>query len=108
MGWARKRDMDLKPWAIFPCFMSQRGDSGQKKIPMARMKEGIKAEPNWSLQAILPVSLTITLAQKPRKIPMGTISACIGDEGRRLLTDDNPELPKHDKSTPDSVWSHLR
>lgn len=71
MGCARKRFMELNPSACFPCFMSQRGDSGQKKIPQPRMKDGMKAEPSWRRQAIAPVSLTITLAQKPKKIPAG-------------------------------------
>ena len=71
IGWARKRAIDLYPLARWPCFMSQRGDSGQKNIPHIRTKDGINAEPSWRRQAMLPVSLTMTLAQKPKKIPAG-------------------------------------
>jgi hypothetical protein len=69
MGWARRRTIDLKPLAYLPCFMSQRGDSGQNQMPQPRMKDGMKAEPSCSRQAIFPVSLTITLAQNPKKMP---------------------------------------
>lgn len=61
--------MDRKACGWRPFFMSQRGDSGQKKMPTPRMKEGMNAEPSWSRQAMSPVSLTMTLAQKPRKMP---------------------------------------
>lgn len=61
--------MDRKALAWLPFFISQRGDSGQNQIPAARMKEGMKAEPSWSRHAMRPVSLTMTLAQKPKKIP---------------------------------------
>ena len=49
--------------------MSQRGDSGQKKIPQPKMKDGMNAEPSWRRQAMRGTSLTMTLAQKPKKIP---------------------------------------
>lgn len=49
--------------------MSQRGDSGTKKMPSASGKAGIKAEPSCRRHAILPVSMTAALAQKPRKMP---------------------------------------
>lgn len=43
--------------------------SGQKNTPIRRGKAGSRAEPNCSLQAILPVSFTARLATVPRKMP---------------------------------------
>lgn len=90
-----------------PFFMSQRGDSGQKKIPMPRMKDGMKADPSCRRQAILPVSLTMTLAQKPRKIPTSEVSRPTRKFVNIALTSHNPELPEHDESTSDASGSHL-
>lgn len=69
MGWALSRNIDLNASACLPCFISQRGDSGQKKIPIPRMKDGMKADPSCRRHAIRPVSLTITFAQNPKKMP---------------------------------------
>jgi hypothetical protein len=56
-----------------------------------------------------PVSLTITLAQKPRKIPRTSVSGrsiqwC---DGGVAQTCDDPELPEHHKRTTNAVGSHL-
>src|SRR5690242_19036214 len=90
MGWARSLSIERKPFAYWPCFMSHLGDyevvsrimglgegkhtSGQKKIPTPRTKDGMKADPSCNLHAMSPVSLTMTLAQNTRKIPMTTHS----------------------------------
>lgn len=40
-------------------------------MPHIRMKDGMNAEPSWRRQAMRPASLTMTLAQKPKKMPAG-------------------------------------
>ena len=54
-----------------------------------------------------PVSLTITLAQKPRKIPIVTISKLLGIGHEKQLTDHDPELPEHNEGTSDPMGGHL-
>ena len=49
--------------------MYQRGDSGQKKIPINSGIAGSIADPSCNLQAIFPVCATAKLAHVPRKIP---------------------------------------
>jgi hypothetical protein len=46
------------------------------------MNDGMKAEPSWSLHAIRPVSLTMTLAAKPKKIPATTYKRMDKDVSR--------------------------
>lgn len=91
--------------ASLPCFMSQRGDSGQKNTPMARMSEGMKAEPNCRRQAILPVSLTMMFAARPRKMPGEGLANVEGQKGPRWawerLTCYDPELPEHHEGAAD-------
>ena len=76
-------------------------------MPNMRMKDGIKAEPSWRRQAILPVSLTITLAAKPRKIPAGDDEQCLRTSTLNQLTGHDPKLPEHDKGTSNPSWGHL-
>jgi hypothetical protein len=99
--------MDRNAFACLLFFMSQRGDSGQNQIPQARMKDGMNAEPSCRRHAISPASLTMTLAQKPKKIPAGDISTCIRKSKNEQLTSHDPKLPKHDKSTTNSSWCHF-
>jgi len=55
-----------------------------------------------------PVSLTMTLAQKPRKIPGCLLVAdrLHGNKGTAPTCDD-PELPEHHKCTTNAVGCHL-
>ena len=69
IGCALILDIDLKPSAYRPFFMSHLGDSGQNQMPHSKMKDGMKAEPSCKRQEMAPVFLTITFAANPRKIP---------------------------------------
>lgn len=69
------------------------------------MKDGMNAEPSWSRQAIRPVSLTATLAMRPRKMPATSEQSTDPPQG--VLTCDDPELPEHDESTSDAMGGHL-
>src|SRR5258708_5946496 len=104
MGWVRSLTKLPNAWGYLFFFMSHRGDSGQKKMPSMSGMVGIKAEPIWSRQAILPVSLTMRLAAYPRKMP----ERVSGDwwSGARL-TERHPELPEYDQSTADSCRRHF-
>lgn len=88
MGWARILTNDLNAFSYLPFFMSHRGDSGVNQIPAMRMNEGMKAEPSCSRQEIRPVSLTMTLAQKPRKIPARISFGCDSIGHTRLTSYD--------------------
>ncbi len=62
----------------------------------------MKAEPSSRRQAMSPISLTMTLAQKPRKIP-AIVSLEIRSTGyERRLTNHDPKLPEHDEGTSNS------
>ena len=63
-----------------------------------RKKAGMKAEPSCNRHAILPVSLTITLAQKPKKIPDVSAETPSTDVP---LTGNDPKLPEHDQGSSD-------
>lgn len=48
-------------------------------MPSMRTKDGMNAEPSCKRQDIRPVSLTMTLAQKPKKIPATNVSKIAGE-----------------------------
>lgn len=116
--------MERNPSSCLSCFMSHRGDSGQKKMPSMRTKDGMKAEPNCRRQALSPTSLTMTLAAKPRKMPAGKKGVLAtwlvtrggdnnnnnnnNDDGRRARrTGHDPELPEHDEGAASPGRGHL-
>ena len=76
-------------------------------MPQPRMKDGMNAEPSCRRQAMAPTSLTMTLAQKPKKIPAGDRQYFPRRGTRSKLTSHNPKLPEHHKGASNSMWGHL-
>ena len=54
-----------------------------------------------------PVSLTMTFAQKPKKIPECGSQQCRGTGDEEQLTGHDPKLPEHDEGTSNSSRGHL-
>ena len=54
-----------------------------------------------------PVSLTMTLAQNPKKIPIHRSQQAIFHDNNKILTSHDPKLPEHDESAANTMRSHL-